>query len=102
MSAYRALYRCNGCQMELHLLGPVDRPCPGCGGNFERVYNHPMEALGDIMGNTAKTREDNINEIVAREFPGLIAKLEEYLYAHVEMDKYSRGEGIDQEEGLPN
>lgn len=104
MAAERALFRCDRCRMELHLLGPVERACPACGGTFKKVeeFSHPLDALSSVVKSATRTKEDAIDEIIEAEFPRFMEKLEEYLYAHVEMDKYSRGDEDGEEEGVSN
>lgn len=80
----KALYRCDGCELELFLLAPVERPCPNCGGDFRVAggENHPMEASNEMPTRVSKleiARKRQIDDIVKREAPIMINELEEFV-----------------------
>jgi hypothetical protein len=95
----KALYRCDGCRLELHLLAPVERPCPNCGGEFRTVsgYNHPVEAANDMVTRVPKriqSREQQIDAIVHKEAPAMIEQVVEFLRTTSE-GSYGKEEGND-------
>lgn len=94
MATRRALFRCDGCEMELYMLAPVDRPCPACGGDFEEIEDEESEQndleLGLPSLISPRNNEDGvifqknlydskINRIVNKEFEEGITQFENML-----------------------
>jgi hypothetical protein len=83
----QGFYVCNGCELALHLLGPFERPCPNCGGDFiltdERSYyappiHHPSQAVQreDLV---IETKKEWAARIAAENIDGIIESFEKLL-----------------------
>lgn len=88
MSPRRALFRCNGCEMQIHLIAPVERPCPACGGEFEEIDEEeeytPLDlGFGSFRKPTIMPMTDDDIELTVQEaMPEIMAGLEELLSQH--------------------
>ena len=72
----RQLHRCDGCGMELYLLGPATRPCPSCGGTFRTMdFNAMLSSVVD----SRKSQAAQIEEYVEKAMPDIISGFEELL-----------------------
>lgn len=85
MALRRAYFECDGCQMRLHLLAPVDRPCPACGGTFLEIEEDedysPLDlgVIGQLSTNKVKLSTKLIDKIVEDEMPTIIDGFEKLL-----------------------
>lgn len=85
MDAQRAYYECDNCHMKIHLVPPVERPCPACGGNF--IETEEEEEFSDLDLGThrqlsvskIKMTDKLIDKIVEDEFPAIIEGFEDLL-----------------------
>lgn len=84
MSVERALYKCDGCSLELTMIAPVNRPCPKCGGTFQK--QHPLDY------EIPRGEQDRIDAIVAEVFPELLADIEKMLAAVADSQANDNGE----------
>lgn len=56
-----------------------------------------MDEISSVLKSVSRTKEEAIDAVIESEFPRFMRQLEEYLYAHAEMDKYSRGDSDEEE-----
>lgn len=83
---HRALFECTGCGMQIHLLAPVERPCPACGQTFIEVpedidlgYKPPRRNRQEQV---VAQKENEIDRIVREAMPGIIEGFEDLLREH--------------------
>lgn len=85
MALRRAYFKCDNCGMELHLIAPVDRPCPACGGTFNEI-DDDYEDMGNLdLGmqtlsvQNVKLSSKLVDKIIDDEMPEIIRGFEELL-----------------------
>lgn len=82
MTLRRAYFECDGCQMRLHLLAPVERPCPNCGGNFVEIDDDEdygqmdLGIVGQLSADRVKLAPKLIDKIIEDEMPEIIEGFE--------------------------
>lgn len=79
-SPRRALFKCDDCGMEIHLLAPVERPCPACGGTFIEQEDADIDLGYKPPERRQQIRALAIERLVRESMPEIYAGFDQLLW----------------------